>query len=280
MISHEAEIGHFFELCNDFCQKILRLFAIGLEVSIYIFTPWTQERHQCFDARADDDQLDDETGGEDWFSTRHDARKGPTGTVLRYLYVSERRTSIFQGWRSMFYRRGTRSGMSRLMIHSTLPSLPPYNTTLDPTFEPAPTVITVASRSCFKGRTNRAWRFSRPQRRGTPCPFILQVPKTTRLHRSSSISVICYRTGPMGCSNRPSIGSWRRLLLLARPCRRRLQPRTQSGRRAPIGSASSSSATRSTRLLWYLSPADEWPVRVFGRLASPAPIDPVQMVRS
>lgn len=32
-------------------------------------------------------QVRDEDGGQDWFSSRHDPSKGPSGTILRLLYV-------------------------------------------------------------------------------------------------------------------------------------------------------------------------------------------------
>lgn len=32
-------------------------------------------------------QVRDEDGGKDWFSSRHDPSKGPSGTILRLLYV-------------------------------------------------------------------------------------------------------------------------------------------------------------------------------------------------
>lgn len=32
LIRHEPEIGHFERLCHDLCMRILRLFALGLNV--------------------------------------------------------------------------------------------------------------------------------------------------------------------------------------------------------------------------------------------------------
>lgn len=32
-------------------------------------------------------QVRDEDGGESWFASRHDPSKGPSGTILRLLYV-------------------------------------------------------------------------------------------------------------------------------------------------------------------------------------------------
>ncbi|KAG2416439.1 hypothetical protein HFD88_007654 [Aspergillus terreus] len=53
---HEAEIGHFSELCNKTCNRILTLLALGLDIP------------------------------DDFFTTRHDPSKGSTGCILRYLY--------------------------------------------------------------------------------------------------------------------------------------------------------------------------------------------------
>ncbi|KAJ5492228.1 Oxoglutarate/iron-dependent dioxygenase [Penicillium expansum] len=53
---HEAEINDFAELCNKTCTRILTLLALGLKIK------------------------------EDFFTTRHDPSKGPTGSILRYLY--------------------------------------------------------------------------------------------------------------------------------------------------------------------------------------------------
>ncbi|KAH0547561.1 hypothetical protein FGG08_000286 [Glutinoglossum americanum] len=61
LIPHEAELGHFTDRCHELCMKILRLFALGLKIS------------------PDD-------GGEDWFLSRHDTSRGPSGSILRLLH--------------------------------------------------------------------------------------------------------------------------------------------------------------------------------------------------
>ncbi|KAA8652565.1 hypothetical protein EYZ11_002373 [Aspergillus tanneri] len=53
---HETEIGHFADLCNKTCSRILKLLALGLGIP------------------------------DDFFTTRHDPNKGSTGSILRYLY--------------------------------------------------------------------------------------------------------------------------------------------------------------------------------------------------
>ncbi|KAI9371797.1 hypothetical protein BJX61DRAFT_10583 [Aspergillus egyptiacus] len=53
---YEPEIGHFADLCTNTCSRILRLLALGLNID------------------------------PDFFTTRHDPSKGPTGSILRYLY--------------------------------------------------------------------------------------------------------------------------------------------------------------------------------------------------
>ncbi|KAF2452639.1 hypothetical protein BDY21DRAFT_405245 [Lineolata rhizophorae] len=59
--SREGDIGRFADRCHDLCNKILELFAIGLEI------PSSE-------------------GGSSWFSSRHDRSKGPSGSILRLLY--------------------------------------------------------------------------------------------------------------------------------------------------------------------------------------------------
>ncbi|EAW17576.1 putative oxidoreductase, 2OG-Fe(II) oxygenase family [Aspergillus fischeri NRRL 181] len=56
LAAHEAEIGHFASLCNKTCNRILKLLALGLQIP------------------------------NDFFTSRHDPRNGPTGCILRYLY--------------------------------------------------------------------------------------------------------------------------------------------------------------------------------------------------
>ncbi|KAF1990042.1 oxidoreductase [Aulographum hederae CBS 113979] len=57
----EPRIARFYDSCHALCNWILQVFARGLEVS-------------------------QEAGGEEWFSSRHDRTKGPSGSILRFLY--------------------------------------------------------------------------------------------------------------------------------------------------------------------------------------------------
>ncbi|KAJ9407150.1 hypothetical protein DTO045G8_4999 [Paecilomyces variotii] len=56
LVPHERELCHFAELCNKTCSRILKLMALGLEIP------------------------------SDFFTSRHDPSKGPTGSILRLLY--------------------------------------------------------------------------------------------------------------------------------------------------------------------------------------------------
>ncbi|KAJ5107071.1 hypothetical protein N7456_003746 [Penicillium angulare] len=56
LLPHESEIDGFAQLCNKTCNRILTLLSLGLEMP------------------------------EDFFTTRHDPKNGPTGSILRYLY--------------------------------------------------------------------------------------------------------------------------------------------------------------------------------------------------
>ncbi|KAI9831324.1 MAG: hypothetical protein M1819_005098 [Sarea resinae] len=58
---HEEELNYFSNLCHGLCIKILKLFALGLKI-------------------------EPEDGGQDWFSSRHDPTKGPSGSILRLLH--------------------------------------------------------------------------------------------------------------------------------------------------------------------------------------------------
>ncbi|KAK4943036.1 hypothetical protein LTR66_003240 [Elasticomyces elasticus] len=53
---HEKAIGDFVSSCHTLCNEILRLFAVALEIP------------------------------PDWFTSRHDRTKGPSGSVMRLLY--------------------------------------------------------------------------------------------------------------------------------------------------------------------------------------------------
>ncbi|EAW13088.1 putative oxidoreductase, 2OG-Fe(II) oxygenase family [Aspergillus clavatus NRRL 1] len=66
---HEDEIGHFAALCNKTCNRVLKLLALGLQIS------------------------------DDFFTSRHNPQYGPTGRILRYLYypsISSPATSSYQ----------------------------------------------------------------------------------------------------------------------------------------------------------------------------------------
>ncbi|EEQ32306.1 conserved hypothetical protein [Microsporum canis CBS 113480] len=62
LVPHEADINHFTTLCQKTCGRLLTLLALGLEIP------------------------------PDWFSSRHDASKGPSGSTLRYLYYPSRKS--------------------------------------------------------------------------------------------------------------------------------------------------------------------------------------------
>jgi isopenicillin N synthase-like dioxygenase len=62
--SHESEVDAFASKCHALCLRILQLFAIGLGI-------------------------DEASGGKNWFNTRHDRVKGPSGSVFRLLYYPQ-----------------------------------------------------------------------------------------------------------------------------------------------------------------------------------------------
>ncbi|KAF8449741.1 hypothetical protein BDZ91DRAFT_751695 [Kalaharituber pfeilii] len=61
LIEHEVELAQYQELCHNLCMRLLRLFAIGLEI-------------------------EEKEGGKDWFSSRHDKAKGSSDSILRLLH--------------------------------------------------------------------------------------------------------------------------------------------------------------------------------------------------
>ncbi|WEW61005.1 hypothetical protein PRK78_006494 [Emydomyces testavorans] len=69
LIPHEAEISHFMNLCRTTCDRILTLLALGLGIP------------------------------SDWFTSRHDPSKGPSGVTFRFLYypsIHSPSTTTFQ----------------------------------------------------------------------------------------------------------------------------------------------------------------------------------------
>ena len=61
LVAQDATVGHFMESCHALCNRIHKLFAKGLHIS-------------------------EASGGTEWFSSRHDRSKGPSGSILRLLY--------------------------------------------------------------------------------------------------------------------------------------------------------------------------------------------------
>lgn len=61
LLEAEAHIDTFITKCHDLCLRILQLFAVGLEI-------------------------DEPSGGKDWFTQHHDPTIGPSGSVFRLLY--------------------------------------------------------------------------------------------------------------------------------------------------------------------------------------------------
>ncbi|KAL8830354.1 MAG: hypothetical protein Q9170_005767 [Blastenia crenularia] len=61
-VAHEVDISEFAQRCRALCIQLLRLFASGLKI-------------------------DHAEGGQDWFAERHNASKGPSGSILRLLHV-------------------------------------------------------------------------------------------------------------------------------------------------------------------------------------------------
>jgi isopenicillin N synthase-like dioxygenase len=72
---HEAELDKFQKYCHNLMLKILDLFAIGLEVSCKFMSG--KPIHWF--------QVDEGSGGRDWFSSRHRGA-GPSGCTLRLLH--------------------------------------------------------------------------------------------------------------------------------------------------------------------------------------------------
>lgn len=84
---HLADLAAFETHCNNLMLKILKLFAVGLNVSfkpqnialiIFILI-------QIYTRRlTDHSQVESSAGGSSWFSSRH--TNGPSGTTLRFLH--------------------------------------------------------------------------------------------------------------------------------------------------------------------------------------------------
>jgi len=61
LATHEADLSTFFTYCHELCLKVLKLFAIGLAIPA-------------------------SAGGSTFFSSRHMAGQGSSGSILRLLY--------------------------------------------------------------------------------------------------------------------------------------------------------------------------------------------------
>ena len=77
---HEGELSLFMDLCRNVCLKLLQLFAIALKVRATCHLLAWHMNHVFL-------QIPDKDGGEKWFSSRHDPSSGPSGSILRLLYV-------------------------------------------------------------------------------------------------------------------------------------------------------------------------------------------------
>lgn len=89
-IPHESDLDAFSDYCHNMCVKILRLFALGLQVSTVLgqnapidFIPVPQILSYKHTTKPL--QVDPKDGGENWLSDRHDP-KSPSGCTLRLLY--------------------------------------------------------------------------------------------------------------------------------------------------------------------------------------------------
>ncbi|KAF3908388.1 hypothetical protein ABW21_db0200058 [Orbilia brochopaga] len=60
LAADESYLSGFFDSCHNLCVRLLQLFAMGLNI-------------------------DEDAGGKDWFSERHN-RSGPSGSILRLLH--------------------------------------------------------------------------------------------------------------------------------------------------------------------------------------------------
>ncbi|MCJ1431305.1 hypothetical protein MMC27_000656 [Xylographa pallens] len=81
--AHEAQLSRFSELCRELAMKLLELFAVGLKVRYPLVMKPTPGYSLCY-SRAH--QVDPAEGGANWFASRHEKSKGPSGTILRILY--------------------------------------------------------------------------------------------------------------------------------------------------------------------------------------------------
>ncbi|MCJ1403726.1 hypothetical protein MMC11_006949 [Xylographa trunciseda] len=93
--AHEAQLSRFSKLCRELAMKLLELFAIGLKI-------------------------DPAEGGANWFSSRHEKSKGPSGTILRILYYPSSTTTPSRSP----IRAGAHSDYGSLTLLFRLPGQP------------------------------------------------------------------------------------------------------------------------------------------------------------
>jgi len=108
--AHEAELDEFGTRCRLLCLQLLNLLASGLKI-------------------------EDSAGGADWFSSRHDPKNGPSGTILRFLHYPTPTTPP----QSTDIRAGAHSDFGTVTLLFRLPFQPGLEIlTADNTWAPVP----------------------------------------------------------------------------------------------------------------------------------------------
>ncbi|KAL3707630.1 hypothetical protein TMatcc_005611 [Talaromyces marneffei ATCC 18224] len=110
MEPHEGDIQHFTNLCNKTAARVMRLLALGLEID------------------------------PEFFVTRHDSSRGPTGCILRYLYypsIDSPASSSYQ--HDVDVRAGAHSDYGTITLLFQRPGQPGLEIlTADETWAPVP----------------------------------------------------------------------------------------------------------------------------------------------
>lgn len=94
----EPQIDGFIDACHQLCNRIHKLFAVGL-------------------------QIPSASGGEAWFVDRHDRSKGPSGSILRLLYYPSLPSSVIPDGLTDI-RAGAHSDYGSITLLFQLPGQP------------------------------------------------------------------------------------------------------------------------------------------------------------
>ncbi|KAL8972737.1 MAG: hypothetical protein Q9183_000388 [Haloplaca sp. 2 TL-2023] len=95
LVTQEPEISNFAGKCRDLCKQLLELFALGLKI-------------------------DSHEGGQAWFARHHEATRGASGSILRFLHYPASASHEVGAYDPDDVRAGAHSDYGKLLRSSCL----------------------------------------------------------------------------------------------------------------------------------------------------------------